>query len=73
MLDAAARDHIPRESLHRLTDIAESTKSTKEGLESLREDLEDFRRSQPPVFLQWAAIVIAALGAIVTIYELFKK
>jgi hypothetical protein len=73
MLDAAARDHIPRESLHRLTDIAESTRSTREGLESLREDLETFRRSQPPVFLQWAAIIIAAFGVIIALFEMLKK
>jgi hypothetical protein len=73
MLDAAARDHIPRESLHRLSDIAESTRSTREGLESLREDLETFRRSQPPVFLQWAAIIIAAFGVIIALFEMLKK
>jgi hypothetical protein len=72
-LEAEARDRIPRESLHRLSDIAESTRSTREGLESLREDLETFRRSQPPVFLQWAAIIIAAFGVIIALFEMLKK
>ena len=42
-------------------------------MESLREDLETFRRSQPPVFLQWAAIIIAAFGVIIALFEMLKK
>jgi hypothetical protein len=78
-LEAAARDRIPRESLHRLTEIEESTRITKEELHRFRadfirldEEFSDFKRSQQAWFIPWIGIALGAIGTIVSIFASLK-
>ena len=78
-LEIEARDHIPKQSLHRLTEIEESTRMTNEELGKFRkdfsrldEDFSDFKRSQQAWFIPWIGIAIGFVALVVSLCALYK-
>jgi hypothetical protein len=78
-MEVESRDSIPKESLHRLTSIAESTQLTKDELRRFRadfarldEEFSDFKRSQQAWFIPWVGIAIGLVALFVSICALYR-